>query len=56
MEFVYYTTVNKSTGETPLHLVFREEAVDNINQLIFKAQDAELPKHEYTQLLDKTIS
>ena len=53
VEFVYNTTVHKSTGETPFSLVFGDEAVYPIDLMFPKPPDTELTVHEYTQLLDE---
>ena len=52
VQFVYNTTVHKSTGETPFSLVFGDEAVYPIDLMFPKPPDTELTVHEYTQLLD----
>ena len=51
--FVYKTTVQKSTEETPFPLVFGDEAVYPIDIIFSKPPDTELTVHEYTQLLDE---
>ena len=53
VEFVYNTTVHKSTGETLFSLVFGDEAVYPIDLMFSKPPDTELTVHEYTQLLDE---
>ena len=53
VEFVYNTTVHKSTGETPFSLVFGDEAVYPIDLMFSKPPDTEPTVHEYTQLLDE---
>ena len=55
VEFMYNTTVHKSTGETPFSLVFGDEAVYPIDLMFSKPPDTELTEHEYTQLLDEKV-
>ena len=53
VEFVYNTTVHKSTEETPFSLVFGDEAVYPIDLIFSRPTDTELKVHEYTQLFDE---
>ena len=53
VEFVYNTTIHRSTGKTPFCLVFGEEATYPIDLMYPKPPGNQLLVHEFTQLLDE---
>ena len=53
VDFVYNTTVHKSTGETPFSLVFGDEAIYPIDLLFLRPPDTDFTLHVHKQLLEE---
>ena len=53
LNFVYNTTVHKTTGQTPFSLVFGQECKYPIDLLLPKAPDHEIANYEITRWLNE---
>ena len=52
LNFVYNTTVHRTTGHTPFSLVFGQECKYPVDLLLPKAPGAKMPGHEFTEWLE----
>ena len=53
LNFVYNTTVHKTTGQTPFSLVFGQECKYPIDLLLPKAPGHEIAKYEFARWLNE---